>query len=347
MSSYPAMKEGDRKLLSSVLQKISCSEVTTSIQEYLKVHRNRSIAGELAVVSLDVAEGRKSFEELESVYQKFELSKRDENVIQDSWDLEELYDAEVSTPGLRWRLNWLNQSLGSLRKGDFGFLFARPETGKTTFLASEVTAFAQQASSPILWCNNEEGSRKVKFRCFQATLGVTNQELRSNLKENNQKFQDLIGNRIHIYEDAGMTMHSIEARCKELNPSLIVLDQIDKIKGYKDDRYDLQMKAIYQWARELAKKYGPVIAVCQAGGTGEGKRWLTMNDVDSSHTAKQGEADWILGIGKSNDEGLANVRFLNISKNKLIGDEDTLSEFRHGKREVLIDAERARYKEIE
>ena len=154
---------------------------------------------------------------------------------------------------------------------------------------------------------------------------------------------ELTGGRIKIYDDAAMNRRDIEARCKELNPSLIILDQIDKIKGFSDDRYDLQMKAIYQWARELAKRHGAVIGICQAGSTAEGKKWLTMNDVDSSHTAKQGEADFIVGIGKSNDEGMGDIRFLNISKNKLIGDSDTLPDFRHGKIECLIRPEIARY----
>jgi hypothetical protein len=167
-----------------------------------------------------------------------------------------------------------------------------------------------------------------------------------NIQHNKDKFQNLTGGRIKIYDDAGMSRRSVEARCKELNPSLIILDQIDKIKGFDADRYDLQMKAIYQWARELSKRYGPVIAICQAGGTGEGKKWLSMIDVDSSHTSKQGEADYIVGIGKSHEEGMQEVRFLNISKNKLMGDEDTLPDLRHGKAEVLIKAQIARYESI-
>jgi len=52
--------------------------------------------------------------------------------------LSEIISNIFQKPGLRWRLNALNKSLGSLRKGNFGFVFARPETGKTTFLASEM-----------------------------------------------------------------------------------------------------------------------------------------------------------------------------------------------------------------
>jgi hypothetical protein len=99
---------------------------------------------------------------------------------------------------------------------------------------------------------------------------------------------------------------------------------------------------LYQWARELAKTYAPVIAVSQAGGTAENKLWLTMDDVDSSKTAKQGEADWILGIGKEQDN-TSHMRFLNISKNKLLGDSDSLPDLRHGNQSVIIKPETARY----
>jgi len=95
----------------------------------------------------------------------------------------------------------------------------------------------------------------------------------------------------------------------------------------------------------MAKLYAPVIAVSQAGGTGEGKVWLTMDDVDSSKTAKQGEADWILGIGKEQDN-TSNMRYLNISKNKLLGDADTLPDLRHGNQQVMIKPNIARYEEL-
>jgi hypothetical protein len=126
---------------------------------------------------------------------------------------------------------------------------------------------------------------------------------------------------------------------------LIIFDQIDKIKGFKVDRYDLELKAIYQWAREIAKKYAPVIGVSQASGEAEGKLWLTMDMVDSSKTSKQGEADFIIGIGKEQDN-TSRSRYLNICKNKLLGDSDTLPDLRHGSAQVLIKPEIARYEDI-
>jgi hypothetical protein len=104
---------------------------------------------------------------------------------------------------------------------------------------------------------------------------------------------------------------------------------------------------MYQWAREIAKDLDcAVIGVCQADGSGEGQKWLTMGNVANAKTAKQAEADWIVGIGKVADVGYENLRYLNASKNKLAGDEDTDPTLRHGKREVLIRAEIARYEDI-
>jgi len=83
--------------------------------------------------------------------------------------------------------------------------------------------------------------------------------------------------------------------------------------------------------------------VCQASASAEGKKWLNMNDVDSSKTAKQGEADWILGIGKTDNQDAQDVRYLHLCKNKLLGDSDTDPARRHDKWTVRIAPEVARY----
>jgi hypothetical protein len=96
----------------------------------------------------------------------------------------------------------------------------------------------------------------------------------------------------------------------------------------------------------LAKTYCPVVGVCQADGTAENIKWLTMEHVSNAKTSKQAEADWILGIGAIHAEGAAHTRYLNISKNKLLGDPDTLSDLRHGRFETYIEASIARYVDL-
>lgn len=342
------LEDSERNELSDLLDKILDLELTEqNVYAYLNAHKQRCIAGELAKLALDVEDGTAKVEELLNKFNELEHEDTEtEEATPVNMNLHEIYESQIQTPGLRWRLDWLNKSLGSLRKGDFGFIFARPETGKTTFLASEMTHMVSQTDGDILWFNNEEQGKKVAVRCFQALFGLTNKELFDGKENNANKYKEQVGNRIKIYdyEDSSSTSR-IESIIKNTNPALIIFDQIDKVRGFKSDRYDLELKKLYQWAREMAKLYAPVIAVSQAGGTGEGKVWLTMDDVDSSKTAKQGEADWILGIGKEQDN-TSNMRYLNISKNKLLGDEDTLPDLRHGNQQVMIKPNIARYEEL-
>lgn len=339
------VKEPERKDLSLLLKRIFEQEVDEAMAlDYLEEHRKRSLAGQVAEVALDVQDGKSKVEDLLELFSKFEISNLEVDVPTPvSMNLEELFQSQVAEQGLRWRLNALNKSLGSLRKGDFGFVFARPETGKTTFLASESTYMVTQTEGDVLWFNNEEQGEKVALRCFQSFFGITTDELFKDRDGNNTVFSETVQNRLKIYDtEDSSTVSRIEEIIKSCKPALIIFDQIDKIKGFKNDRYDLELKAIYQWAREIAKKYAPVIAVCQANGDAEGKLWLTMDMVDSSRTAKQGEADWILGIGREEDP-MSNYRYLNISKNKLLGDEDSDSTKRHGRSQVIIKPEIARY----
>jgi len=347
--AYPQAKRGDCTLLFESLHNIQITEsvVLPTIQRISL--REHAIA--LASTSLAFSEGQRELADLESAISKLrsmgselEPALQDEEFVSD--DIEAIHQQDNLTPGLLWPLRSLNEVLGPLRKGDFGFLFARPETGKTTFLTHSVTHMAKQAATPLVWFNNEEKGTKVMKRCYQALFGLPQATILSNLPHYKKKWDEEIKGKILIKDEAKITKKQVEDVCRRHTPSLIIFDQIDKIEGFDGERYDLKMKAIYQWARELAKIYGPVIAVCQAGGTGENKKWLQMTDVDSSHTAKQGEADWMLGIGKIDKEGLEEVRYLSVPKNKLDGDPQfTKEDRRHDKWEVIIKPEVARYED--
>ncbi len=346
----------DKDYYFGVIENLQTLEVAadTTAKLIRRIIANKQL-NELSLAAHDAKEGRIPVDKVVALFSDFQSGQDSTEEVEEdlfaSDDLEILVAGTIQKQGLRWRLNTLNQMLGSLRKGDFGFVFARPETGKTTFLASEVTFMAEQLpedAGPILWLNNEEQSEKVMLRCIQASTGCTITQLYSNLQGYNQQFQQNTKGRVKILKDVAVIHKSqVETLCKRLKPSLIIFDQIDKIVGFDADREDLKLGAVYQWARELAKLYAPVIAVCQADGTGDGVRWLTMNNVANAKTSKQAEADWILGIGKIHDAGYEAVRYLHLSKNKLMGDEDTVAEQRHGKREVIIKPEIARYLDIQ
>ena len=202
-----------------------------------------------------------------------------------------------------------------------------------------------QVEQPILWFNNEQQGEEVMLRVYQAVFGKTITELKQDPNRYERIWKEKYEGRLKMVDSSAIHRNFVTKICKKENPSLILFDQIDKLKGFGDDRNDLVLGDIYIWARELAKEFAPVIGVCQAGASGENKMWLDMNDVVNAKTAKQAEADWILGIGKTHNESEEYQRFLSICKNKLMGDEDTEPMLRHGHLTVKIKPDIARYED--
>src|SRR6202012_2269384 len=194
-----------------------------STQKLIASLQRLSKLRELSLLAYDASEGRAKPEqvfELASGLSTIEVDadgKVEIDCVSD--DLRTLIDTSHALVGLRFRLNSLNKALGSLRKGDFGFIFARPETGKTTFLASEVTYMAEQTTGPVLWLNNEEQSNKVMLRCYQACLGITMVELLRDIEGNSKKFHDLMGGRLKIFDIVSANKNSIEKLIAKEKPS--------------------------------------------------------------------------------------------------------------------------------
>lgn len=288
----------------------------------LNQHKHRELAYQLAVLSADVAEGRKSVEDILTFVSQFERKvKPKNNYVTDSID-DILKDLEVGS-GIPFRLKALQDATNGLRGGDFAVFFARPNSGKTTFLTSEISYMAEHVDNPILWVNNEERGLKVKRRIIQSSLGYNDQQILVDKDRAIEKYLQKTKGLIKLIDNAFLTFADIDVLVEEEKPSLIVIDQLDKIKGFRQEtRTDRELGNIYVWARELAKKYNiPVIGVTQASASAEGKAWLSMDDVAESKTSKAAEVDLLVGIGKKNAEGYENLRHLNLLKNKLTGQE--------------------------
>lgn len=346
-AKYPDAKE---EVYKGLFEDIASSELGADIgASVIDLIHKRKLYLELSEKAYAASQGRANVDDLTKITKALQGNENEsdhDGEVFVTTDLDEILSDTIQTPGIRFHLNCLCKALGSLRKGDFGFIFARPETGKTTFIAALVGNALDQIEAPIVWFNNEESGKKVMLRVYQAYFKVTQTELLGNAARYKQLFKERVGNKFLLVDNPSITKEVVEKILQRVKPSLIIYDQIDKIKGFKADRDDLVYGAIYQWARENAKIYAPSIGVCQADGTAEGQKWLHMGHVSNAKTSKQAEADWILGIGKTSLQDEEYVRYLNISKNKLVGDTDHIEELRHGRFEVLIQPQIAAWKDI-
>ena len=348
LSNYPVIKDTDRRELGGLLDRIFSSKVEPRLlKDTLETHRSRALAGQLAITALEVNEGKTPPTKLLEALRAFETQEARIDLPLVSDDLEALLHATVDTPGIEFHLPCLRESLGPLRKGNFGIVFARTEVGKTTWLAQFVTHVVQTVDKPIIWFNNEQAGGEVKLRLYQALFGVPLDELMANRARYNALYMEKTKGLLLLYDSDIILREHVELLCEEHDPSLIVIDQLDKIAGGKEeDRRDLTLGQTYVWARGLAKRYCPVVGVSQASDAGENVKYLPYSYLADSRTAKPAEPDFILGIGMSNTDDFSLYRYFNISKNKLLGSADTKTELRHGKFQVILEAEIARYREV-
>lgn len=280
---------------------------------------------------------------------KFEnlLTKNVEEDIFVSSDLAALIQEKEAHSTIKWRLHCLQNDLGNIEGGTLGHIFARPETGKTSFLASEATYIARQLreDETLIWCNNEEEKTKVIKRIYSAMLNTTSEQILNRLDEAREIFYKHNGNKIKLYDNAYLSIEMLRRMIKEYNPRVLIVDQGDKVTFANSSKLDgtARLKELYRMFRELAKEFDiHILTVGQASAEAHGKKWLQDIWMDNSRTGKPGEMDYIIGIGKTISDSDGDVedelRYLHLCKNKLTG--------KHSKHIVKLETTIGRYIDI-
>lgn len=179
-------------------------------------------------------------------------------------------------------------------------------------------------------------------------MGVPYKTFQQDPKAYALEYNRILGrhNRIRLIDKPAADYKYYQRELERIKPKLIIIDMLDKIHGFDNSkRDDLRLQSLYQWAREMAKIYGPVIASSQVDGTGADTEYIGMHQLAGSRVAKQGEADAIITIGRLEDEdkGHENRRYIYVPKNKLRGGTRSLESERRGKWISYIEPEVARF----
>lgn len=292
------------------------------------------------------------------------LLKEYDNVRKATFDKTEIFTdpdlssliQRVNSPGLEWRLEELNVGAGPARPGDFILVAAAVESGKTTFLADQISYWATQLQDDqeIYWFNNEEHSDKVKLRIYQAALGVQSHVILADVKKAQQDYLNLMGgkDRIRVLKNNSAYNQTkfIERIVEEEKPAVVVFDQLDKVRGLggKDVAEHQRLGFLYNWARDMAMDHDLVcVAASQVDTSGFNTDWIHMHQLRGSKVDKPGELDLMITLGKRTDDPkYEHVRYLHLPKNKMHGGPRSDEAFRHGYWEVKINAPIARYEGV-
>jgi len=269
-------------------------------------------------------------------------------------DIDKLLEQDAHDTGIHWRLACINRSLRPLRPGDFGIIAGRPDRGKTTFCASELTFMAQQARElfpgrPIAWMNNEGPGERIYTRLYQSALNATIPDLVELSKAGTIRdaYAQAVGGDkdiIRVFNIHDFWSTEVEDIIRAIHPCIILFDMVDNVRFGGDvmnggQRTDQMLEAMYQWSRILGVKHEAIVmATSQISAEGDGLAYPTQAMLKDSKTGKQGAADFIITLGASNDPMLANSRFIGATKNKLA----KFGAPKDPRCEVVFDGDRAR-----
>ena len=236
-------------------------------------------------------------------------------------NLDELLDEGTGTPDFPFDWELMRENINGLWRGNLGIIFARPEVGKTTFCAFLASSYVKQKKKVVYWAN-EEPAHKIKLRIIQSFFNKTIFELNTERDQLRKLYQEQIEPYLTIMDSVGTSIDEVNEYAQLNKPDVMFCDQLDKFKVKGEfGRGDERLKEIYICAREIAKRNSLLLwAVSQASYEAHDRPFIDYSMLDNSKTGKAGEADMIIGIGKTGSSEVENVvRHVCISKNKING----------------------------
>jgi len=336
---HPTWKREQVEIYERIIQVAEVSPLDPSVLDRFVSVR---YAQDLIEKAEEIKNGKGTWDQVEAIlsaYNSEQSREKDADSIVKA-DVPTLLSSVSITGGMEWRLEDLNRSVGPLHKGDLVIVGKRPEVGGTTFITSEFTYMAGQLDEGkhAIIFNNEESGTKVALRLVQSALGLSVWDLASDPAKAQADYAKFLGTkRIDVYHNTGLSTNEVERVLKSGEYGLIAFNVLDKLRGFHKLEGVERLRAIAQWARVMADKYGVVFAVAQADASAEGAKWLDQSQLYGSKTGMQGEADVLLMIGR--DPMVDDERYFSIAKNKKPGGARTNRALRHGHLTVRFDGE--------
>ncbi len=307
-----------------------------------KLHQ-RDVGKRLATIALEVSEGnphamQKAKELFDTHSEGFVAHEFGEDTTLDIDDLK--HDMDDSKRAMMNISTLARHGLG-VQAGEFGIIFATPETGKTAFVVSLSCApggFIDQGYRVAI-LGNEESTRRTVVRAYSAATGLTKKQILADTATAKAMFHARTGGMISFKDTQDWDLTKIEDYIKHKGAGIVFVDQADKVQisGTYNAGHE-RLRELYRRLRETAKSCDcAVIGVSQASAEAEGKTRLSYTHMEGSKIGKAAEADWIAGISRHDTEEDDCIRFITISKNKISG--------WHGTEAVTINPSTSRYTE--
>jgi|TARA_Y100000296_G_C5170696_1_gene257141 archaellum biogenesis ATPase FlaH len=321
LDANPTLSAAVRGNISNLLDDISHADHVPDLvgSDLLESMAVKEVARQVANECVKVINGQAdNLNDIKTSIEKIEFVHNTDEYSEVKFDMDAILSSTDASGLHPIRLDSLKTIFPGIGPGNLGIIFARPEMGKTTYACYEAAGYLKQGLR-VLYCANEEPAKFPYLRIMCSYFAATAQELASEVLTYSPKFANIAKN-LKMLDVAGMDIAGVYPIIEEFKPDIMILDQLDNFKMKGDfARDDLRLGALYQSAREAAKKYKVATwAVSQCSAEGENIERLSYDMLRGSKTDKAGAVDVVIGIG-SKDYTYNNTRTFQLSKNKING----------------------------
>lgn len=324
LSLNPTLTASNRAIVVDLLKQVN--EVESLGQDIAQFVLNKALvetkANSIARIALEIAQGKhEDWDSLDKLLST-DVTKDELHLV--TTDIKQLFiDKDL---GFKWDYNLpeLARLLGKVGPGMLNVLAAPVNAGKSALAVSFVAApggFLEQGARVLYIGNEESMQHKTMPRVISANTGMTELEVIDDMARAQQIF-DKVRKNLLMVQDYGMTFNRLNHIIDKERPDIVVLDMLDKVgvsKSYQ--REDQRLGAIYEQARESAKRYDTcVFGLSQTDAKSFGKLYYSFDRLHGSKVEKGANADTVITIGAQsgdfNSDVDNNFRVLNIAKSK-------------------------------
>lgn len=303
------------EILIQELESFKETSAPNIIAELVKLKR-KALANEI-IQSLAYDSENVSVIELMDKYASVQIEEKEDvrNISESARDI--LIELSDTSNLIKVYPKVINDALdGGLVRGSHVVVFARPNLGKTMFNVNLCSKMAKDGWK-VLHLINEEPKKQLLIRYINRLTGLTKREVYQDIDEALILAEDNGLDNVYIEDINPGTFHEIRSLIEQIQPDVVVIDQLRNIKVRAEGRV-LELEKAAQEARNIAKKYDiVVVSVTQAGDSATNKLVLSDSDIDSSKTGIPATADLIIGIGADDNQKHQSMRTLTIVKNKV------------------------------
>lgn len=349
VTRHPTMPKDKQANMRTLFDNIASTEPDSEVMStIIKSLMARSYATEIAVEAVNIQNTGGDLDTLDSILREYkeESGQVGDLMAKLTTDYLKVYTDDALHEGWKWKLPTIQAALGNIRRGNLVVIGARPDSGKTSFLAANINYFMEQMGDnpdPVLFVANEESPRALLNRFIANQLGVSI----SLVDSDPSTYVPMYPHKLEIYHDSGINVRDIEVMIDERKPSVIVFDQLRKVKGFERESGHSEpqrQELLFCWARSLAITHAPVMVVHQADGTADGEAYIGMSQFHMNKTGLQGEADAIITIGRKYADASGDKRrYIFIPKNKMLGEEPA---YRNARFEVDLHGDTGTWVEL-